>query len=215
MTLPLDEDSRPPYLQAAEALRDAILNGEYRSGERLLSTRVENALKSLGSPDLESRVRAVDELAACSSAIIERVVASFEADEEARFLIFERLGRFGSLAVDPMVRLYREAGDESVRLMSASALIYMGCPEGVPSLMGALAAGNPHLCMAATSLSSAGVSEAAGPIENALLECDISDVKILECLTASLRRLKHPLSESARLLLSGIRPQWLRDSLLD
>lgn len=37
MTLPLDEDSRPPYLQAAEALRDAIASGELRPGQRLPS----------------------------------------------------------------------------------------------------------------------------------------------------------------------------------
>ena len=40
MTLPLDEDSRPPYLQAAAALRDAILTGEFTSGERLPSANV-------------------------------------------------------------------------------------------------------------------------------------------------------------------------------
>ncbi|MFJ2582666.1 hypothetical protein [Kitasatospora aureofaciens] len=180
-----------------------------------LSTRVKHALDSLESPDLESRVRAVEDLAACSSVIVERVVASFETDEEARFLIFERLGRFGSLAVDPMERVYRETDNESVRLMSASALIYMGSAVGVPSLLGVIAAGNPNLCMAATSLSSAGVAEAAEPIENALLECDISDAKTLECLVSSLRRLKHSMPESVRLRLSEIEPKWLRDSLLD
>lgn len=39
MTLPLDEDPRPPYLQAAEVLRAAILGGELQPGERLPSAR--------------------------------------------------------------------------------------------------------------------------------------------------------------------------------
>ncbi|MCY0938389.1 winged helix-turn-helix domain-containing protein [Streptomyces sp. H34-S4] len=59
MTLPLDEDSRPPYLQAAEALRNAILSGELSPGERLpsanelrdrfgvSSSTVQNALRVL------------------------------------------------------------------------------------------------------------------------------------------------------------------------
>lgn len=59
MTLPLDEDPRPPYLQAAEALRNAILSGELSPGERLpsandlrdrfgvSSSTVQNALRVL------------------------------------------------------------------------------------------------------------------------------------------------------------------------
>ncbi|MET7528472.1 GntR family transcriptional regulator [Streptomyces goshikiensis] len=39
MTLPLDEDSRPPYLQAAEVLRAAIVSGELKPGEQLPSAR--------------------------------------------------------------------------------------------------------------------------------------------------------------------------------
>ncbi|MFD4319853.1 hypothetical protein [Streptomyces sp. NPDC058548] len=180
-----------------------------------LSMRVKDALDALESPDLESRVRAVEDLAACSSAIAERVAGSFEADEEARHLIFERLGRFGSLMVAPMERVYREAGDERLKLMSASALLHMGNSVGVASLLAAITAGNPNLCMAATSLSSTGVIAAAEPIENALLECELSDFKTLECLTSSLRRLKRETPERVRLRLSEIEPKWLRDSLLN
>ncbi|MEF2529212.1 MULTISPECIES: GntR family transcriptional regulator [Streptomyces] len=39
MTLPLDQDPRPPYVQAAEVLRAAIRDGELRPGERLPSAR--------------------------------------------------------------------------------------------------------------------------------------------------------------------------------
>lgn len=179
-----------------------------------LSETIGHALAALGSPDLESRVRAVEDLASCSSAIAAHVAASFETDEEARFLIFERLGRFGSLMIEPMERVYREAGDQNLKLMSASALLYMGSSVGVSSLMAAIVAGNPNLCMAAIALSSAGVSEASEPIENALLECELSDAKSLECLVSSLRRLRYSMSESVRLRLSEIEPKWLRDSLL-
>ncbi len=180
-----------------------------------LSMEIERALDSLGAPDLESRVRAVEELAACSSAIAERVASAFATDEEARFLIFERLGRFGSLMVAPMERVHQEAGDEGLKLMAASALTYLGSNVGVPSLMGVLKVGNPHLCLAATALSSADVSEAADPIERALLECELSDSETLVCLVSSLRRLRDSLPESVRLRLAEVEPAWLRDSLLD
>ena len=57
MTLPLDEDSRPPYLQAAEALRDAILNGEFRPGERLPSASVLQERFGVSSSTVQNALR--------------------------------------------------------------------------------------------------------------------------------------------------------------
>lgn len=181
---------------------------------RELPERVKNALGALDSEDLASRVQAVEELAACSSEVAASVAAAFEKDQEARHLIFERLGRFGSVIVAPMQRVYQEAVDEELKLMSASALLYLGSDIGVASLMTALTAGHPRLCTAAISLAAAGVAEAAAPVEQALAEVPLSDTKTLECLVSSLRQLGSPLSERTRLRLSGVEPGWLRDSLL-
>ncbi|MFE4913008.1 GntR family transcriptional regulator [Streptomyces sp. NPDC056652] len=57
MTLPLDEDSRPPYLQAAEALRDAILNGEFRPGDRLPSANVLRDRFGVSSSTVQNALR--------------------------------------------------------------------------------------------------------------------------------------------------------------
>ncbi|MEU1777721.1 GntR family transcriptional regulator [Streptomyces sp. NPDC019922] len=57
MTLPLDEDSRPPYLQAAEALRDSILNGEFRPGERLPSANVLRDRFGVSSSTVQNALR--------------------------------------------------------------------------------------------------------------------------------------------------------------
>lgn len=57
MTLPLDEDSRPPYLQAAEALRDAILNGEFRPGERLPSANLLRDRFGVSSSTVQNALR--------------------------------------------------------------------------------------------------------------------------------------------------------------
>ncbi|BBC32851.1 uncharacterized protein SGFS_041450 [Streptomyces graminofaciens] len=57
MTLPLDEDPRPPYLQAAEALRDAILNGEFHPGERLPSANVLGERFGVSSSTVQNALR--------------------------------------------------------------------------------------------------------------------------------------------------------------
>ncbi|MGW2404393.1 GntR family transcriptional regulator [Streptomyces sp. NPDC001739] len=64
MTLPLEDDSRPPYVQAAEVLRREITTGRLKPGDKLPSARalqdrygiasgtVQNALRLLKSEGL-------------------------------------------------------------------------------------------------------------------------------------------------------------------
>jgi GntR family transcriptional regulator len=64
MTLPLEDDSRPPYVQAAEVLRREISTGRLKPGDKLPSSRalqdrygiasstVQNALRLLKSEGL-------------------------------------------------------------------------------------------------------------------------------------------------------------------
>jgi hypothetical protein len=175
---------------------------------------IRKSLESLEETSLGSRVRAVEELARYSQAIASRVAALFEDDEEARPLVFERLGRFGSLMVEPMERVFRDAADETLKHKSASALLYLGSDIGASLLLGAVRVGNPYCCMAAISLSAAGIVESAALIDEAIIGCELSDTKTLECLTSALRSMNHPMSEQALSHLSTVEPAWLRHSLL-
>lgn len=57
MILPLEDDSRPPYLQAAEVLRDRIRTGEYPAGSRLPSARILQALFGVSSSTVQNALR--------------------------------------------------------------------------------------------------------------------------------------------------------------
>ncbi|MFI6528075.1 GntR family transcriptional regulator [Streptomyces uncialis] len=57
MTLPLEEDSRPPYLQAAEMLRTSIEVGQYAPGSRLPSARVLQARFGVSSSTVQNALR--------------------------------------------------------------------------------------------------------------------------------------------------------------
>ncbi|MFF8535802.1 GntR family transcriptional regulator [Streptomyces sp. NPDC015532] len=57
MTLPLEDDSRPPYLQAAEVLRAGIQTGEYAPGSRLPSARVLQARFGVSSSTVQNALR--------------------------------------------------------------------------------------------------------------------------------------------------------------
>ncbi|MGW0771776.1 winged helix-turn-helix domain-containing protein [Streptomyces sp. NPDC002676] len=57
MTLPLEDDSRPPYLQAAEVLRARIHTGEYPAGSRLPSARILQAHFGVSSSTVQNALR--------------------------------------------------------------------------------------------------------------------------------------------------------------
>ncbi|MDT3728816.1 GntR family transcriptional regulator [Streptomyces sp. DSM 41972] len=84
MTLPLDEDSRPPYLQAAEALRDAILNGEFRPGERLPSANVLRDRFGVSSSTVQNALRVLKQEGLVYSQLGRGSYVSASAGQSAR-----------------------------------------------------------------------------------------------------------------------------------
>lgn len=57
MKLPLEEDSRPPYLQAADFLRTGIVVGEYAPGSRLPSARLLQERFGVSSSTVQNALR--------------------------------------------------------------------------------------------------------------------------------------------------------------
>ncbi|MFI5645054.1 GntR family transcriptional regulator [Kitasatospora sp. NPDC051705] len=57
MTLPLEDDARPPYVQAADALRMEIEAGRYKPGERLPSARALQEQYGLASSTVQNALR--------------------------------------------------------------------------------------------------------------------------------------------------------------
>ncbi|WP_030421404.1 GntR family transcriptional regulator [Streptomyces sp. NRRL F-5065] len=61
MTLPLDQDPRPPYVQAADVLRAAIRDGELGPGERLPSARELQRRFGIASSTVQNALRLLKE----------------------------------------------------------------------------------------------------------------------------------------------------------
>ncbi|GAA4661718.1 hypothetical protein GCM10023324_09790 [Streptomyces youssoufiensis] len=61
MKLPLGEDPRPPYVQAADVLRAAIHDGELRPGERLPAARELQRRFGIASSTVQNALRVLKE----------------------------------------------------------------------------------------------------------------------------------------------------------
>jgi hypothetical protein len=173
------------------------------------------ALRQLDSADLEQRVRAVEALAHIGNRIIDRVIEEFAKPGPTRNLIFERLGRFGTVAIEPLEQLLWQTDDHELKILSAAALLHLGSQAGIRVLFDAVTPDEPLVCIAVHALSEAGVTEAAARIENAIHQSDLSQTDVLECLVSGLRRLTGSLPTDVQERLRAVKPAWLRDSLIN
>jgi HEAT repeat protein len=173
------------------------------------------ALRQLDSADLEQRVRSVEALAHVSNRIVDRVIEELAKPGPARGLIFERLGRFGTVAIEPLEQLLWRSDDHELRILCAAALLYLDSKAGVQVLLDAVTPDEPLVCIAVRALSGAGVTEAASRIQNAIHECDLAQTDVLECLVSALRRLAGTLPADIQARLKAVEPAWFRDSLIN
>jgi hypothetical protein len=179
-----------------------------------LASELAGVLGELGSPDLAARVSAVGELAHIANKIVDRVLEEFARPGSGRYLIFERLGSFGSLVVEPLEQVLLRSDDQELRVLTAAALLSLGSRAGVEVLLDTVQADEALVCVVARVLANADVTEAAPRIEEAVFQCDIGNTAVLECLIAALRRLSDHLPDGVAGRLQLVEPAWLRESLL-
>src|SRR5436305_1524215 len=121
-----------------------------------LDARLRSALEGLRSTDVETRVASMEDLAQLRHDMVGEVVGLLVAETDGRYLIFERLGRFGSAAVGPLEGALSKDIDEEVRVLVSAALVALGSSKGRPSLLDAVREDHPYLALAVRVLSDAG-----------------------------------------------------------
>jgi hypothetical protein len=179
-----------------------------------LAAKLADVLRELESPDSAARVAAVEDLAQIANQIVDRVLEEFAKPGPARYLIFERLGRFGSLVVEPLEQLLVRSEDQELQVLTAAALLSLGSRAGVGVLLDAVRVDNPYVCLAVRVLADRGIAEAATRMEEAVYQCDITETALVECLVGGLRCLVDPLPDGVLVRLQSVEPAWLRDSLV-
>ena len=174
--------------------------------------RFDKPLAALRSADLQTRIEAVEALAA-SGCGVENVVQLLVDEPDGRYLVFERLGRFGSAIIAPLESALSRTTGEAEFLISA-ALLLLGSNAGASVVLRTVEPGDPGLCLAVRAVTSAHLPEAGHVIEKALHTADLANFDELNCLTEGLRTLSRPLPRDIAARLSKVEPAWRRESLL-
>lgn len=149
-------------------------------------------LTRLESNSLQDQAEALDEAYAIFQEFGRRVVKRFiECDD--RFIIWERLLRFGPFVIDPLKEVLSHTKDHELRALSAMVLVVLGERSGVPILLDTIASDEELLCPAVVSLVRGQIMEAGEVMIQRLRTLEYSSklrINGIQCLLSALKTLK-------------------------
>ena len=153
------------------------------------------ALTRLESDDPGEQAAALDEATAILKEFGRKLVDRFVHCED-RFIIWERLFRFGPFVIDPLKVVLAHTTDPELRGLSAAILLKLGDRTAIPVLLDAIASSETLLCQAASRLAEAQVVEAADVMIERLRSLDFTTrvhMLSIQCLLIALEKLGRPL----------------------
>ena len=148
-------------------------------------------LVRLESDSLREQAAAMDEAASILNEFGRRGVDRFVRCED-RFIIWERLSRFGVFVIDPLKEVLALTEDHELQALSAMVLLKLGDRTGIPVLLKIIVSDETLLCPAAARLAEAQVVEAGEQMIERLRSLELTDkqhVYGIQCLLIALKKL--------------------------
>jgi hypothetical protein len=150
-------------------------------------------LARLESGELEEQIRALDEATAILKEFGKRLVDRYVRCDD-RYLIAERLIRFGPFVIEPLKEVLSQAEDIELRTLSATVLLYLGDRAGVPMLIEIISSDETFsaLCLAASLLAKAQIFEVGDSIIKRLRSLTLTNrphIREIQCLLVALEKL--------------------------
>jgi hypothetical protein len=142
--------------------------------------------------DIEVQIRAVEEAAQFPELFAEEVVRVAERNTTTRYLVFERLVRFGAPGVEALKRAFNETVNDEVKTLSGLVLLHLDSPIGIAWLSEALLNDRNYACLIASYLMKAGVQDVEPIILQRLENFHADDPNIVLCLLDDLQDLNYP-----------------------
>lgn len=174
--------------------------------------RIDQTLTDLMGQDPDRKLLAIEYLTKLPQALVDVVVQHLEDLGGFQYVLFERLGCFGNLAIAPLERLLRESSDRDTRMLAAAALEFLGSQAGESLLLDAVRWGDTYVGLAAMALADARMPSVIPLIEEALRQAPIDSTTqpIINTLLTSLNKLGASVPEDIHDRLRHAEPAWLR-----
>ena len=133
----------------------------------------------LNASDTQTQAQAIDEAIQVNSLLADAAVYALQHGQD-RYFVAERLHNFGSIIVEPLQALLREAADAEAKILAALVLLRLGSKSGIPVLLDAVLAEpvDRYAALIVERLAANGVGEASPAIIARLRQISLTEVDL-------------------------------------
>jgi len=170
-------------------------------------SNLNSVLEDLGTTQIEKQVPALEQAVDIVDSIAIQAVAALRKSPN-RFLVAERLKRFGSVIVPHLEKLFQESDDSETQILAALVLLQFNSRVGVPCLLDAVTQDKDYAGLVAEHLAKLGIKEANEPILNRLRTCHLKEVDLVVNLLDALAKLGGILPSDFQQRLSAADVPW-------
>ena len=145
-------------------------------------------IENLDSQHMEQQIPAIEETANIIETLTQKAVAALE-NSSNRFLVAERLNRFGSIVTPHLEKLLDKSENSEVKILAALVLLQQNSKAGIPILLNAIGCDREYAGLAAQHLATAGIQDAIKPICDRLRNSKLEEIDLIVSLLDSLKKL--------------------------
>lgn len=145
-------------------------------------------IENLDSQQIEQQIPAIEETAKIIETLAQKAVAALE-NSPNRFLVAERLNRFGSIITPHLEQLLEKSKNSEVKILAALVLLQQNSKAGISVLLNAIESNREYAGLAAQHLATAGIKDAIESICDRLRNSNLKEIDLIVSLLDSLKKL--------------------------
>ena len=164
-------------------------------------------IENLDSQQIEQQIPAIEETANIIETLAQKAVAALE-NSSNRFLVAERLNRFGSIVTPHLEQLLDRSKNSEVKILAALVLLQQNSKVGISVLLSAIRSDRDYAGLAAQHLATARIKAAIKPICDRLRNSNLEEIDLIVSLLDSLNKLDAELPQDLLKRFSADNTPW-------
>ncbi len=173
-------------------------------------------IENLDSKQIDQQIPAIEEATNILETLAIKAVESLK-DSSNRFLVAERLSRFGSIIIPHLEKLLKQSNDSEVQILVSLVLLQLHSQVGVPVLLNAIKNDEEYAILAAQHLAKVEIKSAIEPIcgqlrwlavRDRLKNSKIEEIDLIVSLLDSLNKLDGKLPKELLIKFNRVNIPW-------
>jgi hypothetical protein len=166
-----------------------------------------SVIEDLGANYIETQLPALEKAIEIVNFLVRQAVSALVGSPN-RFLVAERLSRFGSLAIPHLEQLLQSSDDLEVKILSSLVLLQLNSKSGLPTLLEAIKPDCEYAGLVSKHLAKAKIEKAIQPIVDCLNIRALGEIDLVVNLLEALAELEGDLPTELHQLMGNKDIPW-------